>query len=160
MLPYYIAERINLPVFIVESEYDEWQLQNSQLMACVHGRSLAGCSQEQLDKINKFRGALVSEIEEVLSTPHAQEYKWGAWSPACVKHGFTDANSIYNSSDFQVPMSSGNTVQAAIQQWTNSLNLQGSNERIIYIDNVTWPDNKPCSGLKSIYDFEPEEELQ
>ena len=50
-------------------------------------------------------------------------------------------------------MNSGNTLQSTIGQWMNSLDNPES-QRILYYDNVTWPNNAPCSGVKSEMEIE------
>lgn len=44
VLPYYFVDKINVPMLILQSEYDEWQLNNILGLQCTGGESLKGCS--------------------------------------------------------------------------------------------------------------------
>ncbi len=50
---------------------------------------------------------------------------WGAFSPACLGHGYLIIQSAYRSNNFQVPMNSGNTLESAIKNWMNGVKVEG-----------------------------------
>lgn len=81
--------------------------------------------------INDYRDASREAIKEMIKLkPHT-----GAWSPACVQHGFTDSLS-FNDPHYNIPGSKGKGIPETIQAFLNDpLNPP------IVMDTVNWPDN-------------------
>lgn len=65
----------------------------------------------------------------------------GCWALACVNHGYIEINR-YNNPNYQIPMNSNVTIDYALFAWYQR---KSGNHR--HIDEATWPDNMPCSGL-------------
>lgn len=64
----------------------------------------------------------------------------GYWAIACADHVyFWDK---FYSPDYEIPMNSNNTIDKALFEWYQK---KPGNHR--YMDHVSWPENKPCSGF-------------
>lgn len=68
----------------------------------------------------------------------------GAWAPACVTRGGLLTKPVWIDTKFEVPASSGYTAEKAIENWFLGV---AEPEKHKHIDTVSWPNNKPCSGV-------------
>lgn len=68
------------------------------------------------------------------------DYRNGAWGISCSNHCYMHY-SPWNNPNFEVPVSSGNTIQTALGGWMKS--ERGNNT---HIDSVSWPNNNKCAG--------------
>lgn len=66
----------------------------------------------------------------------------GYWAPVCVDHVYM-WGALY-SPEYTIPMSTNHTIDLTLINWV--LKRSGTHK---YMDTGAWPDNKPCSGLKS-----------
>lgn len=74
----------------------------------------------------------------------------GAWAPACVYYSMI-TGSIWTNTKFQVPAGSIYTCANALGRWVTNV-TEPENHK--HIDSVSWPNNRPCSGMDNGLRFE------
>lgn len=67
----------------------------------------------------------------------------GFWAPVCVDHVYM-WGALYSDS-YQIPMHSNNTIDSALTAWIAKKPVDHK-----YLDQGSWPDNKPCSGVAEL----------
>ncbi|CAD8155956.1 unnamed protein product [Paramecium pentaurelia] len=134
----YLFEFIKTPLFIIQSMYDYFSLTVRFKIDCAKNYTLTNCSKEELD----FAQNLYKQNYEILSQRKKDYPETGAFAPSCLEHCFL-LRDYYDSSDWEVPGDSGNTIQVALNNWLNSKTNPEDN---FYVDKVEWPDNKKCSN--------------
>jgi hypothetical protein len=68
----------------------------------------------------------------------------GAWAAACVSRGAIITKPTWIDTTFQAPQNSGYTAEKAISNWVTAAKEPENHK---HIDSVSWPNNKPCSGV-------------
>ena len=70
--------------------------------------------------------------------------KVGIWSVSCVQHGFIEAaNSPFvERNTYRVPAATGSTIVQALESFRRG-------DKRLWIDQVSWPMNAGCSGIKN-----------
>lgn len=68
----------------------------------------------------------------------------GAWAPACVNYDII-IRSIWNSDIYRVPENSIYTCENAVGRW-----FLREADNHTHIDEVSWPNNGPCSGRRTL----------
>eukprot|EP00825_Cyclidium_porcatum_P022840 TRINITY_DN25101_c0_g1_i2.p1 TRINITY_DN25101_c0_g1~~TRINITY_DN25101_c0_g1_i2.p1 ORF type:complete len:308 (+),score=42.28 TRINITY_DN25101_c0_g1_i2:156-1079(+) len=147
---------IETNLFIIHSEYDAWFIPNSLGIDCINNLTLKSCSNSQMNDINNYRSEIINKLAETISI----RPNWGVWSPACVYHVLT-SEQTFNSSIYEIPMQSGNTLAESIDAWIKSefkknnesqsllysrkLLEEEDNNSNAYIDTAQWPNNAPCA---------------
>ena len=67
----------------------------------------------------------------------------GLWAPACVQHGFSD-DGTFTSGEYRVPSGSGPTLAEAVQEF-----LDNPAQPKWHLDEMPWPYNAGCNGMRS-----------
>lgn len=139
VFPQYYLDLIKAPLFVIESEYDQWSLSFIVGTMCQNlNLSLKSCNSFSMNRIEAYRTSFMNIINPMVPL----RPNWGYWIIACVKHVF-DQSESFNSGDYEVAMDSGWTLSDALNQWLE--NLSGSN---VHIDSVQWPNNEKCASTK------------
>jgi len=132
-----LYEFIKPKMFVIQSQYDLWGLQQILQLRCLQGStpaSMAKCTDAEKAYIEKYR----SRINEAISNITSVE-KHGAWSVSCIQHGFLENGRYYENSKYRIPTDSGVEVNDALLAF-----MRGGEK--LYIDSVSWPSNSGCSG--------------
>lgn len=137
MFAQYIHPFIKVPLFPVQSLYDSWSLPNILGMTCSSGGSFAHCSQGQMIVIEQYHANTVAVLKNITAS-----MKNGCWAPACSNHVYSTGAGFY-STGFRVPASSEFSVVDSLDNWMLMKPISHQ-----HLDKVSWPDNKPCSGVK------------
>lgn len=107
------SQFISAPIFIVQSPYDEWNLDHALEVNCLPGRrppySLQYCNDSTRDLIEHFNRQMVESLQTMMDRGD----QVGVWSPDCVQHGFAEGSSL-TSEKYKVPTSTGITLSDAI----------------------------------------------
>jgi O-palmitoleoyl-L-serine hydrolase len=136
----YLQAYIKVPLFPIQSLYDSWSLPNILGLGCGSGESLNNCNQGQMEFINQYRLNTSAVMKTI-----AKNSKNGGWAPACSNHVYSTGSGFY-AANFRVPASSANSIAATMEPW-----LEGKDGQHSFVDEVAWPNNKPCSGIASSY---------
>jgi hypothetical protein len=134
-----LYEFIKPKMFVVQSQYDLWGLQQILQFKCLNGSTPASmdrCNDTEKAYIELYR----SKINEAMANISSVE-RHGVWSVSCIQHGFLENGRYYESTNYRIPSGSGVEVNDAL------LAFMRGGERL-YIDSVSWPNNSGCSGLK------------
>ncbi|CAK73185.1 unnamed protein product (macronuclear) [Paramecium tetraurelia] len=134
----YLLEYIKTPVFIVQSLYDYYSLSQLFKVDCSDNYNLTYCSQDQQD----FSQTLYSKTYDVIMKRKQNFQETGGFAPSCLEHCFL-LTPRYDSSDWEVPGQSGNTLSNTLYKWFNSNQKYDDN---LYMDGVEWPGNGHCSN--------------
>ena len=65
----------------------------------------------------------------------------GFWSPSCSNHVYSPF-AAYTSKAFRIPAESEYSLALCVENWMTSRDVLHQ-----HMDNVNWPNNKPCSGV-------------
>lgn len=95
--------------------------------------SLSECNKKDKEIIDDYHTKVKNSLTEVI----ASNSKFGGFAISCVVHEMMGGK--YTLETFEVPMSSGNMLYAAIQSW-----MKGA-AKVSWIDQVEWPNNTPCA---------------
>lgn len=98
MMFQYIYKYVKTPMFIIQSQYDLWSIQNILKMSCANAGTLTACSDSEVKYIESFKSQMVSNINSYLSL----QKESGAWSVACINHGYCVSKRC-NSQNYQIP---------------------------------------------------------
>ena len=69
----------------------------------------------------------------------------GVWSPSCVQHGFGD-QPAFNNDAYRIPTGTGLKMSDAIAEF-----LADPTNAKSHMDDIPWPLNKGCCGMKQKY---------
>eukprot|EP00825_Cyclidium_porcatum_P016600 TRINITY_DN1955_c0_g5_i1.p1 TRINITY_DN1955_c0_g5~~TRINITY_DN1955_c0_g5_i1.p1 ORF type:complete len:406 (-),score=51.24 TRINITY_DN1955_c0_g5_i1:220-1437(-) len=137
LFPQYISKYVSAPIFVIQSLYDIWVLDNNAGMSCVSEKtsSLDSCS-DVIDYIESYKTVISNKIVNNLQ-PNS-----GVWQIACAFHDISFVDSAYfTSASWQVTVSSANyTAQTALSKW-----LSGGVSS--YVDQSVWPNNSKCARI-------------
>ncbi len=128
---------IDVPFLMLQPGYDSWQLQNILGEACTQNNTLKDCDESLKVYAHEYKGYQNKLIKKELK----KKRNLSVWSPACVVHCF--GQNEQNSSDWQVPQNSGNTIDLVIQDY---LKTHGKSQ-IKLMDDEDWPVNAKCARL-------------
>ena len=116
------------PLFIIESEYDQFSLFNILSMRCLTkgingGYSLQTCSDTDRSNIELYR---TSTLEALGNFTKALK-NVGYWAPACVQHGFTYINEAFTGNSYRVPSGTGLTISESIARFMQNVSAGVAN---------------------------------
>jgi hypothetical protein len=134
-LPENFIDSINIPVFLINAEYDSYAICNlfgtCDLGLFNYGFKNLVTKHKITTEQNKIN--LLKNYEKILTN----KPDWTIYSPSCFLHDFM----IFTSSWDNVRVK-GKTVKEATYDWLNKGDLS------TYIDVNEWPDNQSCAYLK------------
>lgn len=97
-----LAPYIKAPMFIIQSLYDTWSIQNILGINCVYDGSLAYCNWDQKTKIHDYhKNTTNAIIDMVYKNPNIN----GFFAPVCANHVYDTWGSYY-SPQFRIPANS------------------------------------------------------
>mmetsp|Transcript_124151 Transcript_124151/g.386616 ORF Transcript_124151/g.386616 Transcript_124151/m.386616 type:complete len:382 (+) Transcript_124151:292-1437(+) len=143
MFPEYYANLIKTRMFVINTLYDSSEISCTLRVNCCPG-GCGGreptCSGPQMKLLEELHRRHVEAW-----APLARRKGNGVWAPACIAH--TVSRYEWTDKSWEVPADSGITQAAAVRRWVAS---QGaSSGSFVFQDNVSWPDNQPCSSTRS-----------
>lgn len=121
-----------MPILFTQSLYDGWSHEFILGILCSQAGSLTECKQDEKDVLQEYYANVTTLVRTISHNENVSMY-----AIACVCHEMTGFRWLND--DFEVPMHSGNHPENVASRWANN------KERIIVIDEVSWPENKPCS---------------
>ena len=142
-------EYFKAPLFLVESEYDQYSLGNILTIHCqtpsdIGASSLQKCNSTLREYIEGYRNATLQAFDNfTMALDHV-----GFWAPACVKHGFVHTSNIFLGENYKIPSATGITISEALWKFINNISGKDSNR---HIDGLPWPNNKGCSAYEEMF---------
>jgi hypothetical protein len=110
VFPQYYLDLIKAPLFVIESEYDQWSLSFIVGTMCQNvNLSLKSCNSLSMKRIEDYRTSFMRIINPIVPLKPT----WGYWIIACVKHVFDQSESFF-SGNYEVSMDSGWTLSDAL----------------------------------------------
>lgn len=114
--PQYNLEYINVPLFILQSPYDSFQVQyilappgsyaNGVWDAC--RQNLASCSSSQLATLQDFRGKMLAALQPIVGKTN-----WGLYAISCYYHTLSEYDVIWNGT----PKVNNMNIEEAFRMW-------------------------------------------
>ncbi len=142
LIPQYMLEDINFPVFIINSQVDYEQLTNLNGVECImENGGPTSCTKKDKQHIIKVREYILGRIFEIKEV----KPQWGFWLRACFEHTYQFTWAWYGTSMnvFSAETNKQASLREAVYEWYNEGNLR---EKSIssYIDLVDWQHNPLC----------------
>ena len=78
----YLIDFIDVPVFIVQPNYDAWQVPELLHIQCTKDNTMNSCTDVEVAYIEKNREVL----KDLVMAKLAERSFWGAWMPSCIQH--------------------------------------------------------------------------
>jgi hypothetical protein len=132
-----LHEFIKPRVFVVQSQYDEWGIGQVLQYRC-----LSNAKPANMDKCNDTEQAFIeqyrSRINQAVANLTSVERN-GAWSVACIQHGFLENFNCVDNGNYRIPTTSGTEITDALVAF-----MKGGKRN--YIDLTSWPNNLGCNG--------------
>lgn len=135
-----LANYIQTPVYLIESQYDLWAIHNVLELDCVpngEAVSLLECDINEERYIREYRNASLKAFQNFTSRPKA-----GIFAISCVQHVFTLDDSFYMPY-YAIPTQTRNDIARSLGEYIQD---QTASSNIRY-DKVEWPFNIGCSGV-------------
>ncbi|CAD8166978.1 unnamed protein product [Paramecium octaurelia] len=130
--------KVDVPTFIVHSQYDWWQLEVNDRFECIGKIHLDKCTPKEKKQIEKIRSGILQELKDLMKA----KPDWGLWAISCVFNEMIIWTEAWNHPKFQIPMATGGKLSDKFQDW-----LENIGDNHVHYDIVPWPDNKPCSNI-------------
>lgn len=111
MLAQYLHKYITTPIFVIQSLYDSWAIENILHVHCLNGSSLAQCSGEEMKYIDEYRRNTTAILGEIVGAEGN-----GGWGVGCAMHGFLHASRTY-STNYRIPAGSANSIDLTLYNW-------------------------------------------
>ena len=143
----YTYQFIRTPLFIIQSQYDTYQLPYILNVSCIPTLTL-NCSAADYAAFQGFRTVLLQTMKSVgaFSLPATN----GAWSDACPAHSQAYYGDYYNNVQWEVPHGSEATLGVSIHDWfLTTLEFNPYDDAVVdnfHIDTCAWPCNLPCAN--------------
>jgi O-palmitoleoyl-L-serine hydrolase len=114
-----LAKYQKAPMFIIESPYDQYSIDNIVVALCKTNKNppfnLDTCNESAIAAIEDYRSLTIKAIEQIKGS----RKDVGAWVPSCVQHGFTDMNS-FTDPRFRIPSVNAPMVSVAIAEFLSN----------------------------------------
>lgn len=107
------AKYFKPPMFMVQSPYDQWSIDNILELKCKSGSapySIQNCNLTERNLIQDLRRKTIDAFYKI----KGNRTDVGIWGAACVKHGFIKGVQ-FNSTKYRVPTTTGITAAEAIR---------------------------------------------
>ena len=121
-------------IFLTQSLYDGIAIDQVLGIRCALETTLSECKEQDRQVIDKYYENVTALVKKIANKKEDN----GAFGIACVEHDLVKSRWAYI--DFTVPMATQNTAASVMMQWAKNLH-----KPTIYIDEVQWPNNKPCA---------------
>ncbi len=144
LLPEYIIDSIELPLFIANSQNDYEALRTHYGIKCiVYGAD--SCNSFEKKLINEYRIQFLNTIF-IIKEKHP---KWGFWSRSCLDHVYQRTWAWYSDemNAFSAEMNDNRNFRDVFNGWYEALEKE-PRDSFTYIDLVSWENN--CPGNFSI----------
>ena len=135
-----LANYIQTPVYLIESQYDNWAIHNVLELDCVpngEAVSLLDCDIDEERYIREYRNASLKAFQNFTSRPNA-----GIFAISCVQHIFSLDDSFYQPY-YAIPTQTRNNVARSLEEYFQNPSASVN----IRYDKVEWPFNIGCSGV-------------
>ena len=141
MIPEYIVEDIDIPMFFFNSQHDYQQVTNLNGLQCIMNGGLTYCNKTDraiIDYVREYFLSVAMRMKKI--KPH-----WGFWSRTCFEHTYHFTWSWYG---FEMNVFSAETQKSsngkdAFYSWYDSLENQ-KNSVVSYFDVIDWLHNPLC----------------
>ena len=100
---------------------------------------MSNCTADQLQDIHTYHSYQQNRIRELMQ----QKPNSAIWSPSCPFHCNFERGNTFNAQLMQVPIRSGFTLEVAMKMFITGTKDDTFNW--IWLDNLLWPQNTPCS---------------
>lgn len=130
----YLVNYIDIPILALQSAYDTWQLHNILGIDCSDSQTLKKCDNKDKLLANEYRDKQNSLLLKTINSKN----NISTWSVSCLIHCFYE--SLLNDKNWEVPKSSGNTINHVISQFLKN------ESQINLIDPDYWPSNDKCAS--------------
>jgi hypothetical protein len=137
VFPQHFAQYIETPMHVIQSQYDEWQLQYILRLPCMPPKG-GGCNASMLSAFQAYRVATMAALNA--SGLFAGREGYGIWNDACIAHTQGFYGDYYDNTAWRVPASAGPTLAQSVAAW-----LAGRPST--HVDEVAWPNNSPCHSF-------------
>eukprot|EP00747_Dinoflagellata_sp_TGD_P183632 gnl/TRDRNA2_/TRDRNA2_38625_c0_seq1.p1 gnl/TRDRNA2_/TRDRNA2_38625_c0~~gnl/TRDRNA2_/TRDRNA2_38625_c0_seq1.p1 ORF type:complete len:469 (-),score=34.34 gnl/TRDRNA2_/TRDRNA2_38625_c0_seq1:128-1534(-) len=148
IFPQHFAKYVNTPLFVIQSQYDKWQLRHILKLKCDPPKG--DCDDAQLKMFHQYRSRMMAALN-ASDLLHVRSGH-GIFSEACITHSQTVSGHIMDNADeVAVPQRSSNSLAHSLQKWLSSsmrMGLQVEANKIadnMHVDSSPWPNNRPCS---------------
>ena len=142
LIPQYIVEDIDFPVFISNSQVDYEQLTNLNGVECIMRGTPTSCTEDDRRKIIKVREYFLARLLEIKAT----KPQWGFYSRTCFEHTYCFTWAWYGESMnvFNAEQGKEGSLRESFYEWYNDGVIR---EKSIssYIDLVDWLHNPKCT---------------
>jgi len=141
LIPQYIVDDIEIPVFISNSQVDYEQLTNLNGVECIMNGSPTSCTAKDKKTIIKVREYFLARIFEIKE----KKPKWGYFLRTCFEHTYCFTWAWYGTSMnvFNAEQGKEGSLREAFYEWYNNGTVR---EKSIssYIDLIDWLHNPMC----------------
>lgn len=149
MMPEYIYESINMPVFVINSQNDFKQLTSLSSLDCINQGGLTYCNETDREIITQVREKFLNvTLQMKKDKPH-----WGFWLRTCFEHTyhFTWAWYGHEMDVFSAELLRAANARDALYEWYNN-KQRYPNKAPSYIDLLDWLHNPLCRYGANQYD--------
>nr|CAB3475066.1 unnamed protein product [Digitaria exilis] len=139
--PAELIKSIKTPIFILNSDYDSWQIGNAlapdgsypggSWSSCKS--NISNCTSRQIDVLHGFRNTFISELKVAKG-----RQDWGLFIDSCFTHCQTQSSTLWHSSNS--PRIGNQTISEAVRDW-----YFGRRHAVKQID-CKYPCNPTCSS--------------
>lgn len=137
MFPRYEAPFIRSRLFLVQSQYDSWQMDNVVHLGCDPPKE-GSCSEAQLKRFQSFRDSMRADLAAAGILPPGPNR--AIWTDACIAHSQGYYGHYFTNDHWRV---GGQTIAETMGAVTVGGTVWPGNTS--EIDDVRWPHNSPCA---------------
>ena len=145
MLPEYIIEEIDFPVFIINSQDDSEAMRSQYGVKCIIDDP-EDCSDDDKAKIAQFRQRFLEIIDFAIKN----KSNWGFWLRTCFDHVYQSTKAWYSEeyNVFNSRLERWYSLKFALNFWYNGGNIRNT-EDSTFIDEYDWENNPYCKFTKN-----------
>ena len=143
LLPQYMFESINAPLFLMNCEHDYSQLTSLNYITCItSGDGPKNCTNEDKMEITHIRETFLKMIFDSFIP---QKNYWGFWLRTCFEHTLAGTWGWYgNITAFNPELGYSLNIKDALTYWYNNGSLRWDNNHARFIDLIDWEHNPLC----------------
>lgn len=141
LLPEYILQDINIPVFIINSQDDSEAMRTQYGVKCVVNPE--ECTSNEKAQIEQFR----QKFLQIINFTQTTKENWGFWLRTCFDHVYQSTNAWYSEEYdvYSITLERWYNLQFALKFWYNGGNLRETVDSA-FIDEMNWEDNPYCDA--------------